>query len=165
MSKIAILPNALTRILLPQLSALLSGEQEIWRAFHLFRRAQVYNLVISCSLFVVGLWLLEPVVVWLLPNYRPGVKAAEVILLAGIPCSLTHNANAVLLALRRIGTYLKLVTFVFGLQATLFAYLYWNQQASAYTASVSLLAVFTGYAVLSNWTVLKIRKEALGTQG
>ena len=165
MAKIAMLPNALTKILLPQLSALLNRKQEIWRAFHLFRRAQIYNLIISCALVVVGSWLLEPAVALLLPGYVPGVRSAEVILLAGIPCSLTHNANAVLLALRRTGTYLKLVVFAFGLQAALFAYLYWSQQASAYSVSVALLAVFTGYAALSNWTVLKIRKGALGTQG
>ena len=123
-------------------------------------KSQVYTLCLSSLVVILGLLWLPSAVAWLLPAYRPGVPAAMILLAAGIPYCLIHNATNVLLALDQKRLYLKVIGVTLALQAVSFVYLLGSRQVSAYSVSICLFFVFSCYACFANLQVFRLGRNS-----
>ena len=133
-------------------------------SFGLFTRAQAWTLTITIIVAAAG-WLLIPsVVASLMPEFEPGVPAARIALIAGIPYNLIDNANNYILAQQRKRAYVTNLALGMVCQVVAFGYLYATHNVSPYSIAVSFVFVFCVYAFTANLLVLKINRENPGMQ-
>lgn len=158
--KVAMIPTAIARVMLPKFSAAHDNKTDEGNIFELFLKSQVYTLCLSSLVVILGLLWLPSAVAWLLPAYRSGVPAAMILLAAGIPYCLIHNATNVLLALNQKRLYLKVIGVTLALQAVSFVYLLGSRQVSAYSVSICLFFVFSCYACFANLQVLRLGRNS-----
>ena len=162
--KVSIISNAISRVILPKISQLHAEKDTLDKPFKLFVKAQLYTLGMTTFVFVLGVLSLERVVSIIMPKYILGVPAAQLMLLASIPYCLIDNANNFLLALQRKRIYLVNLTLTFIFQILALFLLYYRGGVSAYNVSMSLVVVFSFYALIANLTVVQLHRDDLKLQ-
>ena len=163
--KVTVVPTAIAKVMLPQLSWAHGNEVDKGNIFDLFIKSQFYTFGLSTVVSLLGLLLLPSLVAWLLPAYSPGVPAAMIVIAAGIPYCLICNATNVLLATRQRRQYLKVVGTALALQVVLFVFLWGTRQVSAYSVSACLFIVFSCYAFFANWYAVRYCRDLSAAGG
>jgi O-antigen/teichoic acid export membrane protein len=158
-ARMAMIPGAIARVLLPRISQLQAETENNGNSFQVYKVAQYYTLGLTLLAVVAGWMLLPTVIGVLLPSYAIGVPAAYVALLAGIPYCLIDNANNYLLALQYKRLYLLFLSLGVLFQLCGFGVLYFWGNLSAYTVSVLLIFIFSLYAFLVNIKVIQIHRR------
>lgn len=154
-SRMWIISGAIGRVIFPRISQLQAEMDNLTGSFHLFKRAQLYTLFVSLSAFALGMILMPKAVSIILPRFTPGIPAAKMALIAGIPYCLIDNANNYLQALQYKRAYLINLAGSIFFQFIVLGYLFFNKQISAYNMSVGLFLVFLFYAIVVNITVFQ----------
>ncbi len=139
------------------MSSIHAGEEPLGQTYKLFSKAQLLTLFLSVIVVGTGLLLLQPIVTYILPEYLPGIPAARIMLLAGIPLCLIYNANNVLIALQYKYEYLKIVATAIMFQVIIFCLLAFHE-ISISNISICFCAIFLFYIVIVHYKVLQILK-------
>lgn len=158
-TKISIIPSAISKVLLPRFAFLHGLKADISESYSLFVKTQNYTLLATSCVILPGLFLLQPLAKVILPQYAGGVPAARMMLLAAIPYSLIDHANNFLLARQKKGEYLFGLILSLIFQTLLMAILFSEGLATVGTVSASFIAVFAVQAVLSNYQVYRTKEK------
>jgi len=151
-SKIALAPKAVAGVILPRMASLQSTRANSKETFALFYKAQLLSFAITIIIVCAGWFLLEPVVRFILPNYIQGIPAAKIILLAGLPYSLTDNASRFLIASKLIKKFIFIIIFTLVTQIAVSAYLY-HVGYTITSLSKFFIWLFSCYALMLNLAV------------
>lgn len=166
LAKLSIVPAAIARVILPKISRMRAESGRLDESWTLFLKAQGLTLTMMMLLFLASLLLMETAVKLIMPQFLPGVPAAKMMLLAGIPFCLIDNANNFLLALEQKRTYLFNMAQAIAAEALIFAFLPAYGTVSATTVSASLIFVFLFYAALANFKAYRlVRRTGVARQG
>jgi hypothetical protein len=156
-TKLSIIPSSIAKILVPNLTFdYYKGAFRADGLFQMFWRAQRYTVLLSCGIIVPAFFIIDPVVQWLLPSYVPGVGAAKIMLGAIVPYCVIDNANGLLLALKRKGTYFACLVSSICLSGLMNAWLVFTGHLSASTMAIVFLITFSFYALVSNGAVVRL---------
>ena len=106
----------------------------------------------------MGYFLLEPIVILILPDYTPGILPCKVMMIAAIPYSLIENANKLLLSLE----YKRLYTWIYLISIMIFllflAILFGNNKISALNISWCVSLSFLFYSIILNYNIIRKRQ-------
>lgn len=156
-TKLSIIPSTIAKFLTPRISRLHGESEDLSEVLRLFRKAQLYTFLICLGLVVSG-WFAMPLLVrWLLPNYLAGLGAAKVMLFAMLPYSLIDNANSVILVLERKGIFTVSLCISIVLAVIVIGMLLLSHTISAWNMSAALVGIFSIYAGLVNYAVIRYR--------
>jgi len=158
-ARMAMIPGAIARVILPRISQLQAEATNDGNAFQVYKVAQYYTLGLTLLAIAIGWVLLPTLIEILLPSYAAGISAAYVALLASIPYCLIDNANNYLLALQHKRIYLFYLAFGIFFQLCGSGVLYFWGSLSAYTVSILLIFIFILYAFLTNLKVIQIHRR------
>jgi O-antigen/teichoic acid export membrane protein len=152
-TKISILPKAISRVILPRFS-FNRGRGESDKIYNEFLKAQIITFLGTGVIVLLGWIFLYPVVSIIMPKYVPGVSAAKIMLLSGLPYCLIDNASNMLIVLSLKKTYLFIFGLVFILLSFFFVILF-HIGVTLIFVSTLLGILFLIHAVLLNYSVYK----------
>lgn len=162
-SLIAIVPKTISRVFMPHLSSLKGDEENLATIYSIFIRTQLYTFGLAAAAAAGGLLFMDPLVRAFLPQYVPGIPAAQIMLLAGLPYSLIDNANNMLIVMHNKKTLWRiLTTSIISLTIILTAALF--HYPSIIKVSAALAATFTLYAILLHNRIKSIVRESGATR-
>ena len=160
----AIIPSAISRVIVPHLSALQAKNTHFHVIYKEYIKTQVYTLLMALLILLPGWWLIDPVIHHILPSYESGIPAARIMMIAALPFLLIDNASNVLMALERKRDYLINMSISLALMIlSLGALTYWKY-LNAITVSSVCLFIFTLYALLNNMKIFTIRTQLKTTK-
>ena len=160
LSKISSVASAIARVMLPEMSLLYGKGGDSADLYSVFLKAQVYTLGVAVAIAATGVLLIESLTAWALPAYLPGVPAATVMMLTGIPYSAVINANGVLLSTERLRAHTVLFLCGLGIQGSVLGYLFVAGTTSAVTVALASAVAFSLYAAMANIAVVRVFREA-----
>lgn len=163
-SKLSVIPNAIAKVILPHMSYASGNGKNFETVFNLYVKAQIYTLTLTLFFAAIGAFVLQPAVSLILPNYLAGIPAAKIMLIAAIPYCLVDNANNVLLALEHKRLFMLNLAIALVLQTVISIFFYISGQVSSETVSTSFVFVFSCYALLANYQVLRLKVKATSSE-
>lgn len=155
-SKIAIIPSSIAKIVLPRISGSQNNAVEEDSQNSLFVRSQLYTLLVGISVIVLGLIVINPLVPVILPQFVSGIPAARMMFFAALPYILVDNANNIILGNQHKKTFTKNLVQALILQWALYLILFLTHSISALNVSTCFILVFCYYAALTNYHAFKI---------
>ena len=157
-SKFSTLPNSIAKILLPKFSFMYGEKKSFNHLYNLFIISQKLSFSLTLLLVLMGYFLLEPIVILILPDYTPGILPCKVMMIAAIPYSLIENANKLLLSLE----YKRLYTWIYLISIMIFllflAILFGNNKISALNISWCVSLSFLFYSIILNYNIIRKRQ-------
>ena len=164
-TKISIVPSAISKVLLPRFAFLHGMKADIAESYSLFIKTQGYTFLTTSAVILPGLFLLRPLARIILPQYMGGVPAARMMLFAAIPYALIDHANNFLLARQKKKAYLAGLGLSLGFQTLLLYLLFTNGLATVESIAATFIAVFAVQALLSNYQVYRTKEKEKDAPG